>query len=247
MFGWNEKPTVAEVKYRLEGEVPARVVTIGHGSYEVTIPNDPNVDVTYKHIRQTYGDPRETFPNMEVSDGEMRIPLDDIVSAVLARVKPADIAVALWADDEVRDEFIYAMTRRYSSDNISDADRRKFLSEVKDAVHSEALDRLGNAMAKLEYECAQRFSIWQEVQQINNTLEHYDVTRPPRGEEEGEQPLRITYPTNSKEFSIGGQAWNEAREHWRDEVLRLFPTPDHTDRKAMLEEAAKVADEIAEE
>ena len=223
MFGWNEKPTVAEVKYRLEGDVAARVVTVGHGTYEITIPNDPEADVTYKHIRQTYGDPRKTFPNMEVADGEMRIPLDDIVSAVLARVKPADIAVALWADDDVRGEFIYAMTTRYSSDNISDADRRKFLTKVKEAVHSAALDKLGNAMAKLEYECAKRFSLWQEVRRINDRLEHYDVTRPPRGEEEGPQPLRIADPTNGKEFSIGGQAWNEARDYWRDEVARLFP------------------------
>jgi|GEM_PF-5805845 len=224
MFGWNEKPTVAEVKYHLEGDTPARVVAIGHGSYEVTIPHDPAADVTYKHIRQTYGDPRKTFPNMEVADGEMRIPLDDIVSAVLARVKPADIAVALWADDEVREEFIYAMTTRYSSDNISDADRRKFLSEVKEAVHSAALDKLGNAMAKLEYECAKRFSVWEEVSRINNTLEHYEVTRPPRGEEDGPQPLRMADPTNGKEFTIGGQAWNDARDHWREEVLRLFPS-----------------------
>ncbi len=224
MFGWNEKATVAEVKYLIGGESPARVVTVGYGAYEVTIPNDPDGDVTYRKPREIYSDPRKTFPNMEVVDGSMRIPLDDIVSAVLARVKPAEIAVALWADEEVRSEFIYAMTERYSSMNVGDADRRKFLNEVKETVHSKALDRLGNAMAKMEYDYSGRFSVWREVEAINNTLEHYGVTRPPRGDEDGPQPLRIADPTRNEQFSIGGKVWNEARDHWRDEVARLFPS-----------------------
>ena len=223
MFGWNEKPTVAEVKYRLGGETPARVVTIGYGSYEVTIPDNPDADVTYKKPRHTYGDPRTAFPNMEVTDGVMRIPLDDIVSAILARVKPVDIAVSLWADEEVREQFIYAMGERYSSSNIGDKDRRKFLSEVKEAIHSKALDRLAGAMAKLEYTHSGKFSVWREVDRINNTLEHYGVTRPPRGDEDGPQPLRISDPTRDGQFSIGGEVWNEARDYWRDEVARLFP------------------------
>lgn len=224
MFGWNEKPSRAEVHHLIGGDNPARVVTIGYGQYEVTIPNDPEADVTYRKPSYTSGDPRQTFPNMEVRDGAMEIPLDDIVSAVLARVKPHEIAVALWADDEVRSEFIHAMATRYSEMNIGDADRRKFLAEVKEAVHSKALDRLGDAMAKLEYEYSGRFSVWQEVGKINDTLIHYEVTRPPRGEEEGPQPLRMTDPTNGDQFKIGGEVWTEARSHWREEVARLFPT-----------------------
>lgn len=223
MFGWSDKATTAKVKYHIGGDAPARVVTIGYGQYEVTIPNDPDADVTYKKPRDSRADPRHAFPNMEVVDGSMSIPLDDIVSAVLARVKPAEIAVSLWADEEVRNEFIYAMTTRYNSDNISDTDRRKFLSEVKEAVHSAALDRLAGAMAKLEYDYAGKFSVWRAVDQINSTLAHYEVTRPPRGDEDGPQPLRIKDPTIGDQFKIGGEAWTEARNHWRDEVALLFP------------------------
>jgi len=156
MFGWNEKPAKAEVKHRIGGDMPARVVSVGYGQFEVTIPDDPEQDVTYKKPYGYRGRPQDTFPNMEVQDGSLTIPLDDIVSSILARVEPADIAVALWADKDVRDCFIEAMTTRYSQMNIGDADRRQFLAQVKEAVHSKALDGLAEKMAKLEYEYSGR-------------------------------------------------------------------------------------------
>jgi hypothetical protein len=223
MFGWNDRPTKVECRTRIGGENPARVITIGQ--YHVTIPDDPEADVSYTVPSRNDTNPRQAFPNMEVRDGEMRIPLDDIVGAILSRVEPSEIAVALWADDAVRDQFVYALVTRYSEMNVGDADRRKVLDGLKEAVHSKALDLLAGKMASLEYSVSKQSYLHTAIDNINRTLEHYGVTRPPRGDEVGPQPLRIKNESQVPEFTIGGDAWNEAREFWRGEVLRQFPMP----------------------
>jgi hypothetical protein len=225
MFGWSEKPTKAEVKHLIGGENPARVVSIGHGHYEVTIPDDPEAEVTYKLPYYRSGDPRQTFPNMEVREGEMRIPLDDIVSAILARVEPVEVAAALWQDNDVKAEFMDALATRYSERGIDDGDRRKFLADVKEAVHDKALDRLAGSMASLEYAIAKNYYLHSRIREINDMLRHYDVRRPARGDETEPQLIQIRDEQHLGEFKIGGTAWNEARDFWRREVGRQFPTP----------------------
>jgi hypothetical protein len=229
MFGWNDRPTKAELKHRIGGDSPARVVAVGYGHYEVTIPDDPEADVTYKKPYYRTGDPRSVFPGMEVRDGELRLPLEDITSIILSRVQPAEVAVALWQDDEVKAEFMDALCKRWSERGLGDEDRRKFLSDIKEAVHDEALDKLASAMSSLEYAIAKNYYLHSQIRAINDTLEHYGVTRPPRGDEEGPQPLRIKDESQVGEFKIAGTAWNEARDYWRREVLRQFPRPASAD------------------
>jgi hypothetical protein len=225
MFGWADRATKATLRHNIGGENPGRVFTIGFGQYEVTVPDDREADVTYQSPYYRSSNPRDTFPNMEIRDGEMRLPLEDIVSTILARVEPAEIAVALWGDDGVRTEFMDALVTRYNERNICDGDRRKFLAGVKEAVHSKALDQLAASMASLEYAIAKNYYLHSKISAINETLAHYGVTRPPRGDETEPQPLRIQDESQIGEFKIGGTAWNEARDHWRGEVLRQFPMP----------------------
>jgi hypothetical protein len=217
MFGWGDRSTKADVKHRIGGDNPARVVSVGYGQYEVTVPDDPEAEITYKKPHYTASDPRQTFPNMEVRDGEMRIPIDDIVSAVLARVEPVEIAIALWANDDVRSEFMDALVTRYNERNIGDEDRRKFLAGVKEAVHSKALDRLASAAAKLEYEFSRKWSFYHEINRVNEMLRAREYT-----DHEG-NPIQLQHKDNDAIFKIGGVVWNGARDHWREEALRLFP------------------------
>lgn len=69
MFGWNDRATTAEVKYRIGGEKPGRVVSVGWGTYEVTVPDDPNADVTYRGPHHTNRDPR---PELTVAPDRAR-------------------------------------------------------------------------------------------------------------------------------------------------------------------------------
>lgn len=227
MFGWSDRPTKVEITNFTGGDEPAGIFTVGQ--YEVRVPgltpeNAPTVSYCAPY-RCGSTDPRNAFPNLEVRDGEMRIPLEDIVGAILARVEPTEVAVALWCDDDVRAQFVEAMTTRWSGMNIGDADRRAFLHGVKEAIHSAAVDALASRMASLEHEATKRWSIHRQVEAVNETLANYGATRPARGDETEPQPLRIRDTMHDPEFRISGPAWNEARDFWRREVARQFPMP----------------------
>lgn len=212
MFGFSDRAAKVEPRHLIGGDRPAKVYSIGR--HEVTVYDDGEVT-----CRQPYGyqgDPRRTLPNMEIIDGQVRIAMEDLIDEILARIEPEELAVSLWVNDEVKDRFMEALSTRWSQDNVGDSDRRKFLDKVKEAIHDKALDRLADAMSKMEYGMSTAFSCWREIDRANQTLEAYDVSR-----SDG-TPLRLTCPTNYGEFRIGGDAWNEARDHWRREVREML-------------------------
>lgn len=215
MFGFGDRPTKVEARHEIAGERPAKVYPIGR--YEVTVYEDG--EVTYRSPSGYTGDPRRTLPNLEIEDGIVKIALEDLIDDILARVSSEELAVALWKDDAVKDRFIEALSNRYSYDNVGDEDRRKVLAAIKEEVHSAALDKLAGAMASLEYTHASKFVAHQTVRQANELLETYDVRR-----HDG-SPVRLSDPTNAEPWNISGKVWNEAREHWRAEVLKQFPVP----------------------
>lgn len=230
MYGWDQAPTKLEAKHLIGGDKPAAVFDLG--SYEITIAGE-EPQVTYRHkYRRESTDPRCTLPNMDIDDGEIRIPITDLVGEVLSRLEPADLARALWSEQSVRDEFTKAMTSRYMEGGVEDADRRKLLHGIQREVHSTKLDQLADLMATQEYaarETAHRqraqylFSYW--IKAVEETLssrypEALEALRAGHGFGE----VFIQDP-EQKDFSIGGKHWNEARDYWRAEVLKQFPHP----------------------
>jgi hypothetical protein len=216
------------------------------GEYEVEIPttatdkdehgNDryARPEVTHRSKCRHTTDPRATLPGLQISDGQIRIELTDLVGLVLSRLEPADLARALWSDDNVRQEFMDCLSRRYLSDDFDDSQRRKLLAAVKETVHEDALDKLASKMATLEFEGTRRWHVDDEINSINQTLERMNVRLPAEGDPEGVllQFKRLDAPVKQPDgnyqrgdLEIGGRAWNEAREFWRKEVLRQFPMP----------------------
>ena len=208
MFGFSDRPAKAEPKSLIGGDMPAKVYSIGR--HEVTVYD--NGEVTHRVPSSNYGDPRRALPNMEIVDGQIRIALEDLIDEILARISAEELAVALWANDEVKDRFMEALADRWSDSNVGDDDRRKFLDKVKEQVHDKALDKLAEAMAKMEYGLSTAFSCWREISNANDVLANLDVCLA-----DG-TPLRLKDHSHYGEFSIGGASWNEAREHWRHEV-----------------------------
>lgn len=206
MYGWNEAPTKAESTMTVNDEPVYDI-----GRYQVTIHKNGTVTYRTKYGHTT--DPRATLPNMEISDGEIRIPATDLVGLILSRLDPVDLARALWTDAEVKEAFMECLVHRYNEQGIDDADRRKFLAEVKEAVHSKALDGLASTMASLEYDVSKRSFFYHEVNRINDWLR-----------EQGHD-VRLKHDDNDPDFKIGGRHWNEARQHWRDEVVKRFEGP----------------------
>ena len=203
MYGWNDAPTKADGNSTVNGNPVYQI-----GKYDVTV--HPDKSVTYKQRWTHSTDPRATFPNMEVADGEIRIPVTDLVGLILSRLDPVDLARALWTDDGVKEAFMDCLVHRYNEQGIDDADRRKFLSGVKEAVHSKALDALGSTMASLEYDVSKRSFFYHEINRINDWLH-----------EQGYE-VRLKHEDNDPDFKIGGTHWNEARTYWREEVAKRF-------------------------
>lgn len=233
MYGWNERPSKATAKNFIGGDNPAAIYEVGQ--YQVTVHGgtpDEHPEVTYCHKYRNTTDPRATLPNMEIADGEIRIPVTDLVGEALKRLEPAELAAALWSDDSVKAEFMELLTRRYNDHGIDDGDRRKFLAGVKEAVHDKRLDDLANAMSKLEYEFSKTSHFYHEINRINEALRHYDV-RIKRGDtDELLQFNNLDRSTKGEdggftrgELEIGGKSWEEARTHWRKEVSARFPNP----------------------
>ncbi len=237
-WGWNERATKAEVKHLIGGDTPAVVYNIGR--YEVTVPGE-EVAVTYCTPSHQTTDPRKTFPNMEVADGELRLPVTDLVDVVLSRLRPVELASALWQNDEVKSEFMSCLATRWSQMGLDDPDRRKFLADVKEAIHDTALDRLASTMAKLEYEMNRRSHHYQEIQRINDKLRELDVkVMRGRTNEAGEwvtEPVLLQFDQLDRstkkeesgftrgELEVGGKSWEEARAFWRAEVAKRFVVP----------------------
>jgi hypothetical protein len=242
MFGWNNRPTKASVKHLIGGDNPATVYSVG--KYEVTVPG-AEAEVTYCAPSDSrFGDPRDAFPNMRVEDGEVRLPVSDLVDTVLSRVEPVELAQALWTNKDVREEFIGCMTHTYWSDDFGDEERRKFLSAVKEQVHLKAVSDLASTMGKLEWELTRYTHFYNEIRRINDVLRQRDVkVRRSKYAEDGS----VTYVEEVLQFNeddrqrgpddrfqrgaldVGGKSWEEARNWWREKVTSQFPFKEETE------------------
>ena len=206
-FSFTDRPAKLQPKHILGGERGAKVYAVGR--HTVTVYDDG--EVTCQQDRYE-GDPRRTLPNLEIIDGQIRIAMEDLIDEILARIEPEELAVSLWANDEVKDRFMDALSERFSQGNVGDADRRKFLDKVKEQVHDKALDGLTAAMAKMEYTISTGWSCWREVDACNEWLAYNDIR-----DADG-NPYRLKNPSFNDQFKIGGPTWNEARDHWRHEI-----------------------------
>lgn len=218
-YGWNERPTKAASKSMIGGDNPAVVFRIG--KYEVIVPGEDRDDITYRVPYHTNTNPRSTLPNMDITDGEIRIPLSDLVDETLSRLEPVELAQALWSNKEVREAFCDALTGGWNSE-FTDQERRRVLRELKEAVHSTAQDKLVASMAKLEYDVSKRSFFYHEVNRVNESLQESErQLRRSTGNEALALP-RLKHEDHDPDFKIGGKHWNDARDHWRSEVLARF-------------------------
>jgi len=228
-FGWPERPTKAESKHReTNGDKHSLVFTVG--KYRVSVPvSDPDADfdITYQVDRYGRGgNPRDTLPNMEVSDGELRIPVSDLVDTILTRIDPVELAQALWADDDVKEAFMEAMTQRYADHSFSDADRRMFIARVKGEVHEKAVDELAGKMADIERGQRDLVHISNRLYRYNDFLREIDAKDPRTGE-----VLQLRGVDEDRDFAIGGKHWNETRDYWRKQMHARFPAPELADEE----------------
>jgi hypothetical protein len=263
MYGWNESPVKGNLKHFIGGDNPKAAFEVGEYLVEIaTVQTGADERgnaiyaepvVTYRSKSRHETDPRKTLPNMEVTDGQIRIELTDLVGLVLSRLEPVDLARALWSDDDVKAEFMSLLVTRYNESGLGDAERRKFLRGVTEAVHSKALDTLAGHMAMIEHQSNKASNFYDEVRRINDVLRaqevmvHGDVwNEVTKAHERKLVPLQFNEREHKRDangnhtrgdLSVGGRGWEEAREFWRMEVLKQFPMPEALPEPAKDEEA----------
>lgn len=205
MYGWNEKPETSQLSStQVEGK------TYSIGSYIVNVTDDGIV--THRRANERPTSLTHVLPNMEINDGQLTIPITDFVGEILKRLSPAELAVALWSDEDVRARFADEFVNGWNSD-WSDDDRRKLLFGLKESVHNVALGKLTDDIASMEWHNSQRYYHRTHTTYVNDWLRNNGLS------------LSIPYEKEPEDFKVGGKSWNDARDYWRETVLRSFPSP----------------------
>jgi len=231
----------------IDGNTGEAVYVI-HGTYgnkQIRVPKD--VPVTIEDTRANYGsyssgpnsfNPRDHFPNIEVRDNALVIPIVDMLDEILERADPAALAESLWSNEEVRERFIECLTSRYSSDAMTIKDRLKFLRGVKEAIHDEHQWNLSSSMASWEHETRRRFHseytrqtyvryhqvVMETLSRVNPEAYLEVITA------HGKEPFSGV-PDDTRDFDIGGKHWNEAEGYWRKAVREAFAFPPEPEDK----------------
>lgn len=226
-YGWNDRESKVEPRNFIGGEKTGAVYNIG--SYQVTVygfTSENAPEVTYRNDRYQSADPRQTFPNMEVRDGEIRLPVTDLVGEILTRLEPVELAQSLWDNAEVRAAFMDCLVTRWSESGIGDDDRRKFILGVKEAIHSKALDGLREKIGSLEYAVSKRAFFYHEINTVNDRLRETELHLRGRFDAPDIELPRLRHEDNDPDFKIGGKNWTDAREDWREKLIAMFPAPE---------------------
>lgn len=184
--------------------------------------------------------------SINLYDGVLSVDFSFIVDEVLGKSDPVEVARCMLANEDVRTMVIEALAERWSQDNITDTERRRFLHAVAAQTNDKAVDILADTMRKWEYAFDKRSYVSHTIRNANDVLRSLDVKiqgaarkNQETGEWEKSEPVLLqlrdvdamdvdeegkTIPGRGS-LAIGGKAWDEAREYWRDEIGKLFPPP----------------------
>lgn len=240
---YQDRPSKLDVDYEIkDGDREGTV----HSLHDFVITVWKDGEVTAQRRRHVSHDPAGIFPNMTVNDGSINLPIEDLVSFILARITPVELAEGLMADDEAREALVYKMAERYSGITFEDADRRKFLTKVQQQVYSVSLDNVVTRLTEFEENHRSRYDYyrWRAVE-LNHYKTLYEYTESllsDVGVVGDDKPRLIRFinshvhPDTLKEFiefnrdpvvteSVGPE-WRDSREYWRKKLAEFFLEPE---------------------
>lgn len=244
---YNDRPSTLKVDHDVE--INGRNGTIySLNEFDITIWEDGEVTANRKYYVKT--GPDKYFPNMSVSDGAINLPIEDLVSFILDRITPSELADGIMADDEARASLVEKMAERYASPGFEDADRRTFLTKVQQQIHAKSIDRAIERLNSREENSRSRddYYRWKSVELghyrglvesytealyelreagkldddsvLWRKAQHIDPDRLAEYIKENRDPV-VTE-------SVGPQ-WHESRDYWRKELMKFFPEPSSAD------------------
>lgn len=252
---YNDRPSSLKVDHEVESnmeiDLEGQKVTKSRkgtvhslNEFDITVWEDGEVTARRKYYAST--DPGKHFPNMTVSDGAINFPIEDLVSFILGRITPEELAEGIMADDEARAGLVYKMAERYASPGFEDADRREFLAKVQQQIHAKSVDRAIERLNRLEQN-ARSYSDhdrWRAVElgHYQNVFRLYkealyELREAGKIDDEGilnrtkylttPEQLEARVKEHRDPISIEsvGPHWSESRDYWRAELLKHFPEP----------------------
>jgi hypothetical protein len=240
---YNDRPSSLKVDH--EAVINGRKGTVHSlNEFDITVWEDGEVTAQRKHYAST--SPEKHFPNMSVSDGAINFPIEDLVSFILARISPAELADGIMADDEARAGLVEKMAERYASPEFEDADRRKFLTKVQQQIHAKSIDRAIERLNAHEQNNRSRsdYYRWKAVElgHYKGLFERfrealYELREAGKLDDQGvhNRLMMHTKPEQLEESikanrdpivsECVGPQWHESRNYWRQELLKHFPEP----------------------
>lgn len=241
---YNDRPSVLKIDHEIgnngrEGKVYSL------NAFNITVWKDGEVTAQRQHYVST--DPGKHFPNMSVSEGAINFPIEDLVSFILDRITPAELADGIMADDDARASLVEKMAERYASPEFTDGDRREFLTKVQKQIHAKSLDKAIERMN--DYESAHRaksdYYRWRDVElghykglYERYTEALYELREAGKLDDAGvlRRKAHHTAPEKLSEYigenrdpivkESAGPQWRESRDYWRAELLKYFPAPE---------------------
>lgn len=241
---YNDRPSTMKLDH--EVEINGRKGRVHRlNEFDITIWEDG--EVTAQRDRYFSSSPEKHFPNMSISDGAIYFPIEDLVSFILARITPEELAEGIMADDEARAALVYKMAERYASPGFEDADRREFLTKIQAQIHAVSLDRAIERLNTAESNARSRSDHYRwrgiELGHYTGLYEKYtealyELREAGKLDDAGVQQRKkyLTTPDQLAEHikhhrdpvvteSVGPE-WRESRDFWRSELLKFFPEPD---------------------
>jgi len=231
---WGNRASLQSPDLLSDGERTFKV-----GGFSITVPDDRAVPAKVSHLYNRWGSRENPMPNMSFSEGEMRIPIEDLVDLILRRVPADELAEGLWRDETVRERFVYCMANRYAS-GVEDDDRRKLLTQIQVQIYAKAIDRAMERLNRSETGERSRtdYFRWKSVE-LGHYRGVYDAAIRLAGVDDEKRcdfEARHMHPDKLAEYvdserdpvvkeSVGTQ-WRESRDYWRKRLEEFFPEPN---------------------
>ncbi|MDB5177547.1 MAG: hypothetical protein JWN75_1215 [Candidatus Saccharibacteria bacterium] len=254
---YNDRPATLKVEHLIgegavatdESDAATRYKRNGRvyevNDVKITVWDDGVVTAQKDRWRTGSSDPRRALPGLEVQEGELRIPLQDLAGIILERIPPDELARDLLSVEEVRTEMLEQLSRRWHSDYVSEEDRRKFLAGIKEAIHSQQIDRLETKLNELEQAgrtaaSHQRWkkaesniykSLYEYTEQLirGDNVEYHNDPRYKHFVQCNLAPEALNRDLAELQDPIDlesvGPQWHESRAYWRTKLEEHFPDP----------------------
>lgn len=233
---YQDRPSTLKVEHEIvNGERKGTVHPLNE--FDITVWEDGEVTARRKYYVKS--DPQGTFPNMSVCDGSINLPIEDLVSFILARISPEELAEGIIEDDEARAALVYKMAERYSSPTFIDGDRREFLTKVQQQIYAEAIGHAIERLNKAEEAHRNRddYYRWKNVEIghyrslyefTSRLVDRTDTFRDEFAQCHTHPDKLLAWLDEQRDPSVMesvGPQWHESRDYWRKRLEEFFPEP----------------------